>query len=98
MRWLWNEREQRAAHHIPHDIHKLCHVATQAVGSNFCTSVAEVCDGRYNKVLLMTMNDGKEVVAKLPYPSAGRSHHTTASEVATMDFVCNTCLRKEYAC
>ena len=33
------------------------------------------------------MDDGKEVIAKLPNPNAGRAHFTTASEVATMDYV-----------
>lgn len=33
------------------------------------------------------MNDGNEVIAKVPNPNAGRPHFTTASEVATMDFV-----------
>lgn len=32
----------------------------------------------------MTMNDGKEIVAKLRNPNAGRRHFTTASEMATM--------------
>lgn len=35
----------------------------------------------------MKMDDGKEVVAKLPNPNAGRPHFTTASEVATMEYV-----------
>lgn len=33
------------------------------------------------------MDDGREVIAKLPNPNAGRPYFTTASEVATMDFV-----------
>ncbi|EFW21407.1 hypothetical protein D8B26_001612 [Coccidioides posadasii str. Silveira] len=36
------------------------------------------------------MHDGREVIAKLPNPNAGRLHFTTASEVATMDFLRNT--------
>jgi hypothetical protein len=44
-------------------------------------------DGMANKVFLMTMGDGREVVAKVPNPNAGVPHFTTASEVATMDFV-----------
>lgn len=35
----------------------------------------------------MTMNDGTEVLAKIPNPNAGPSFYTTASEVATRDFV-----------
>lgn len=33
------------------------------------------------------MQDGREVVAKVPNPNAGIPHFITASEVATMDFV-----------
>ena len=33
------------------------------------------------------MDDGREVIAKLPNPKAGLPHFTTASEVATMNFV-----------
>jgi hypothetical protein len=33
------------------------------------------------------MQDGAQVVGKVPNPNAGRAHYTTASEVATMDFV-----------
>lgn len=33
------------------------------------------------------MSDGHEIIAKLPNLNAGRPHFSTASEVATMDFV-----------
>jgi hypothetical protein len=33
------------------------------------------------------MDDGQEVIAKVLNLNAGISHYTTASEVATMDFV-----------
>lgn len=33
------------------------------------------------------MDTGKEVIGKVPNPNAGIEHYTTASEVATMDFV-----------
>ena len=41
----------------------------------------------FNKAFLLSMEDGREVVAKVPNPNAGIPHFTTASEVATMDFV-----------
>ena len=41
----------------------------------------------HNRALLMTMEDGIQAVAKVPNPNAGRPHFTTASEVATMEFV-----------
>ncbi|OAL74724.1 hypothetical protein A7D00_0318 [Trichophyton violaceum] len=35
------------------------------------------------------MDDGKEVIAKIPNPNAGHPHFVTSSEVATMEFVRN---------
>lgn len=44
-------------------------------------------EGQYNKTFLITFDDGSEVVAKLPNPNAGPKLLTTASEVATMEYV-----------
>lgn len=35
----------------------------------------------------MTMDNGVQIVAKIPNPNAGPAFYTTASEVATRDFV-----------
>jgi hypothetical protein len=40
-----------------------------------------------NKAYILTMDNGTEVLAKLPNPCAGPSFYTTASEVATRAFV-----------
>ncbi len=47
----------------------------------------KISDRQYDKVIQLTMEDGNEVIAKLPNPNAGKPHFTTASEVATMHFV-----------
>lgn len=49
-------------------------------------------EGLYNKAFLLTFSNGSEVVAKLPNPNAGPRTLTTASEVATMEYV-----RSEFA-
>ena len=66
---------------------ELARLAAEAVGANSCVSIEKYPDGMYNKVLLLTMEDGTQAVAKIPNPNAGRPHFTTASEVATMEFV-----------
>jgi hypothetical protein len=33
------------------------------------------------------MHDGRQFIARLPNPNAGHPHYTTASEVATLDYV-----------
>lgn len=47
-------------------------------------------EGGFNKVFLLTMDDGSEVVARIPTPIAGPRGLTTASEVATMRFLRET--------
>ncbi|EEP77649.1 predicted protein [Uncinocarpus reesii 1704] len=88
-RWLWGERQQLAARHVPFDLAKLLALAATAVGSKSCVRIEKISEGQYNKVFSLTMNDGREAIAKLPNPNAGRPHFTTACEVATMDFLRN---------
>lgn len=73
--------------YIRYDVDQLARVAAKAVDSEFCATVEKFPDGMYNKTLLLTMSDGKQAVAKIPNPNAGLPHYTTASEVATLDYV-----------
>lgn len=65
----------------------LADIAARAVGATSCAEILKVPEGNFNKTFVLTLNDGQEVVAKLPNPNAGRPYYTTASEVASMDFV-----------
>lgn len=49
--------------------------------------MSKLGEGSYNKVFLLEMDDGKEIVAKIPQPSAGRKHISTASEVPLLPFL-----------
>jgi hypothetical protein len=68
-------------------VDQLVHITANACGGSQCVNVEKFVDGMYNKSLLLTMESGIKVVGKVPNPNAGRPHYTTASEVATMDFV-----------
>ena len=68
-------------------MHELTRIAAIKVGSKSCVQIKKLSEGQHNKAFLLTMNDGREVIARLPNPNAGRPHFTTASEVASMDFV-----------
>ncbi|KAF2845729.1 phosphotransferase family protein [Plenodomus tracheiphilus IPT5] len=67
-------------------MNELAKVAADSVGAAHCVDVRKFTDGMFNKAFLMLMDDGQEVVAKVPKPNASRAHYTTASELATMDF------------
>ncbi|PGH13835.1 hypothetical protein AJ79_03403 [Helicocarpus griseus UAMH5409] len=75
--------------HVQFNLNKLAEIAAKAVGASQCVKVEKCLDGLFNKAYIFTLNNGKEVVGKVPNPNAGMPHFTTASEVATMDFVRN---------
>jgi hypothetical protein len=52
-----------------------------------CAEITRLPEGNFNKTFLVTMHDGHQLIARLPNPNAGRAHYTTASEVATLDYV-----------
>lgn len=82
-----DEAENLQRREIRFDLNKLARVAADSVGTAQCISIKKYPDGMFNKAFLLSMEDGREVVAKVPNPNAGVPHFTTASEVATMEFV-----------
>lgn len=86
-RFVRDEASEMARRSIHFNVDELALVEASAVGSTACVKFEKYLDGMYNKAFLLTMDNGVQVVAKLPNPNAGRPHFTTASEVATMEFV-----------
>ncbi|KAJ5348440.1 phosphotransferase enzyme family protein [Penicillium brevicompactum] len=84
--FIVDEAENLRKREIRFDLNKLASVAADSVGATQCISIKKYPGGMFNKAFLMSMDDGQEVIAKVPNPNAGVPHFTTASEVATMDF------------
>ncbi|PWY89845.1 phosphotransferase family protein [Aspergillus heteromorphus CBS 117.55] len=74
-------------HYVKFNIDNLCRQAASLFGnSKKCAHIMKM-EGNFNKAFLITMDDGKEVVAKIPCPNAGATSLTTESEVATLKFL-----------
>lgn len=86
-RWLWNEEAQLAARRVSFNITALQDAACRATGTSRCLSISKIGEGNYNKAYRLEMDNERHVIAKVPHPNAGPKGLTTASEVATMDFV-----------
>lgn len=71
------------------NVSELQRAAARAVQRDRCVEISKLAEGGFNKVFLLTMDDGFQVIARLPTPVAGPRHLTTASEVATMNFLEN---------
>ncbi|OBT53647.1 hypothetical protein VE04_07322 [Pseudogymnoascus sp. 24MN13] len=72
-RYLYNEQRRLAERYVEFNIEELKAVAAES--------------GGFNRVFLLTMDDGLEVIVKIPYHLTVPKHFTTESEVATLDFL-----------
>lgn len=86
-RWLWDEEKQLQDRFTPFNVAELQNVAAKSIGATKCVAMIKLAEGSFNKTFRLTMDDGSTVIARVPHPIAGPAYYTTASEVATMDFV-----------
>lgn len=62
-------------------------MAAKAMDRDNCSRIQKIAEGGFNKIFLVGTDDGCEVIARIPTPVAGPPCYTTASEVATMNFL-----------
>jgi len=87
-RWLWDEELQLQERYKRFNVPELKRIAARSIGAQACVSMTKLAEGGFNKVFRLVMDDGSIVIARVPNPNTGPPFKTTASEVATMDFVC----------
>ncbi|TVY89491.1 Altered inheritance of mitochondria protein, mitochondrial, partial [Lachnellula willkommii] len=89
-RWTINESSRLEERYLKFNLQALLEVAVatcSSSGARHCTQILKCKEGMNNKAFIFTMDNGTEVLAKLPNPCAGPSFYTTASEVATRIFL-----------
>ncbi|KAL5342481.1 kinase-like domain-containing protein [Aspergillus crustosus] len=86
-RWIFNETDRLNERFVKFRPTELQQIAGKAVQQDFCPDISKLAEGGFNKVFLLRAGNGREVIARIPTPIAGPPHYTTASEVATMDFL-----------
>lgn len=86
-RYLYNEKLRLAERYVEFNVEALKRIAAKAVDRDSTASITKLAEGGFNRVFLLTMNDGFEVIVKIPYLLAVPQKLTTESEVATLDFL-----------
>lgn len=86
-RWLWDEEKQLQDRFTPFNVLELQRIAAESIGANNCVAMTKLAEGSFNKTFHLKMDNGSTVIARIPHPIAGPKYYTTASEVATIDFV-----------
>lgn len=86
-RYLYNEQRRLAERYVEFNIEELKAVAAESVGRKRVSHMKKLAEGGFNRVFLLTMDDGFEVIVKIPCHLTVPKHFTTESEVATLDFL-----------
>jgi hypothetical protein len=85
-RWLRRDKLERDSRYILFDFNRLCERVVEMCPGAFSIAAYEKKEGGYNRVFIFSTDNGKRVVAKLPFSLAGPLRLTTNSEVATMKY------------
>ncbi|KAI0087490.1 kinase-like domain-containing protein [Irpex rosettiformis] len=88
-RWIVNNDLRLSERRREFDVDELWRLAAQSVGrsSQDIKTFVKLAEGGFNRIFLITMHDGFEMVARIPYPITAPKFYAIASEVATMRFL-----------
>ncbi|KAI4109352.1 MAG: hypothetical protein LQ339_001852 [Xanthoria mediterranea] len=86
---LYNEELRQAERYLPFSVKGLKTVTARAINKreDDVVSIRKLAEGGHKRTFTLTMQDGLEVIARIPYPKTVPKKYAIASEVATMDFV-----------
>lgn len=91
--FLVNEQYELAKRYVKFDATALCALVSSLPCISSPISHIDKLEGGFNKTLLMTAENGKEVLVKIPFPNLVPSGYSTASEVAVLTYGRPTKLR-----
>jgi hypothetical protein len=88
-RFLFNENLRRQERYVEFNVEAFKALATQGIkpGHGKVTNITKFAEGGFNRVFLLTMEDGFQAIAKIPYKIALPKSHATASEAATLELL-----------
>jgi Phosphotransferase enzyme family len=86
-RCSYNESFRKKERYLEFDIPALCQAIASSSGATDVTSLVKTAEGGFNRIFHTTCKNGRQILARLPYPSTIPRQYTIASEVATMEFL-----------
>ncbi|RPD79781.1 protein kinase subdomain-containing protein PKL/CAK/Fmp29 [Lentinus tigrinus ALCF2SS1-7] len=87
--WLINNALRHAERRRVFNVQGLCQLAAESVNrsADDIVNFAKLAQGGFNRTFLITMRDGFQMVARVPYLNTVPRDLAVASEVATMDLL-----------
>ncbi|KAF7290352.1 APH domain-containing protein [Mycena chlorophos] len=87
-RWVYNDALRHKERRVTFDVDGLCRLAAESLKQSLSDvlSISKLAEGGFNRTFLVALRDGRQVVARIPYPIAVPHYYAVASEVATMEY------------
>lgn len=87
-RWVYNDALRHKERRVAFDVDGLCRLAAESVHQSptDVVSISKLAEGGFNRTFVVALHDGRQVVARVPYPIAVPDYYAVASEVATIDY------------
>jgi aminoglycoside phosphotransferase (APT) family kinase protein len=88
-RYLFNENVRLKERHVEFNSEALQRAAEASVSNKHgkVVSIKKLAEGGFNRVFVLELQDGFELIAKIPYHIARPEYYATASEAATLTFL-----------
>ena len=58
--------------------------------SDDVVSLSKLAEGGFNRTFIVTLRDGQQMVARIPYPVTVPKYYAVASEVVTIEYLCSS--------
>ena len=85
--YLYSEKCRLSERSIKFNVQALKDIASSSLERGAVANFRKLAEGGFNRVFLLTFEDGFEIIAKIPYSISVPKSLATASEVGTMDFL-----------
>ncbi|KAL5522495.1 hypothetical protein ACEPAG_8511 [Sanghuangporus baumii] len=88
-RWIINDALRHTERRRVFNVDGLCRLAAQSVdrSPDDVVDLEKLAEGGFNRVFLVTMRGGFQMLARIPYPVMVPKYFAVASEVATMSYL-----------
>ncbi|WEW56252.1 hypothetical protein PRK78_001691 [Emydomyces testavorans] len=88
-RFLFNEKLRQKERYVRFNIEALKQLAAEHIQPSHgkVVNITKLAEGGFNRVFLLTLEDGFHAIAKIPYHIAVPQRYATASEAATLELL-----------
>ncbi|PYH41312.1 phosphotransferase family protein [Aspergillus saccharolyticus JOP 1030-1] len=88
-RWIYDEHLRKSQRRRPFNVDELKRLAASSINApaSEVVDLQKLGEGGFNRTFLVTMRDGFQLVARIPYPVTEPKYLLVASEVATINYL-----------